>query len=71
MGARCVGRLRSNRAFLLLGLSAKSKYDAGVFAGRGNEASDGSVRGGIPIAEVDREGVNVHVGYSGVFVWWD
>ena len=70
MGARRVGRLRSNRAFLL-GLCAKSKYDADVFAGRGNEASDGSVREGIPIAEVDREGVNVHVGYSGVFVWWD
>ena len=53
---KCVERLRSNHAFLLLGLSAKSSYDASVFAGRGNEASDSSVRGGIPIAGVDREG---------------
>ena len=66
-----VERLRSNHAFLLLGLSVKSSHDASVFAGRGNEASDSSVRGGIPIAGVDREGVNVHVSCLGVFVWWD
>ena len=68
---KCIERLRSNHAFLLLGLSAKSSYDASVFASRGKEALDSSVQGGIPIAGVDREGLNVHVSCSGVFVWWD
>ena len=62
---RCVGRLHSGHV-CLLGLSAKSKYDASVFAGRGNEALDSSVRERIAITGVDREGVDVHIGYSGV-----